>query len=117
MAYGMVAPDPALYRKPMLPNPVKYGVVKAATIQLCKYLAMQYDRQKVRCNAISPGPFPNPAVQTENPEFIDRIGKKTMLGRVGQAREVAGAVAFILAPAAGYITGQNLVVDGGWTSW
>ncbi|MDN3689363.1 SDR family oxidoreductase [Cyclobacterium jeungdonense] len=115
--YGLVAPDPDLYKEPMLPNPVEYGVNKAATIHLCKYLAMQYGRNKLRCNAISPGPFPSPAVQAENPEFIERLGKKTMLGRVGQAQEVAGAVAFLLSPASGYITGQNLVVDGGWTSW
>jgi NAD(P)-dependent dehydrogenase (short-subunit alcohol dehydrogenase family) len=115
--YGTVAPDPHIYEAPMNPNPIEYGVGKAGIIQMTKYFAMHYGPKGVRCNCISPGPFPNTSVKESNPEFVQRLGKKTFLGRVGEANEVAGAVCFLLSPAASYITGHNLVVDGGWTSW
>jgi NAD(P)-dependent dehydrogenase (short-subunit alcohol dehydrogenase family) len=115
--YGMLAPDQHMYQAPMAPNPIEYGVGKAGIIQMAKYLAMHYGPKNIRCNSISPGPFPNSETQKEYPEFINRLKKKTFLGRVGAAREVAGAVGFLLSDAASYITGHNLVVDGGWTAW
>jgi NAD(P)-dependent dehydrogenase (short-subunit alcohol dehydrogenase family) len=71
----------------------------------------------VRCNSISPGPFPNPTLQRDKPEFIERLAQKVPLRRVGQADEISGSVTFLLSEAASFITGQNLAVDGGWTSW
>ncbi len=115
--YGTVSPDPRMYAEPMNPNPIEYGVGKAGIQQMARYLAVHWGLQGVRCNSISPGPFPNPAFQQEKPEFIDRLAQKVPLGRVGQAPEIAGAVTFLLSDAASYITGQNLAVDGGWTVW
>lgn len=115
--YGMVSPDPAVYEAPMNPNPIEYGVGKAGIVQLTKYFAMQYGRQHVRCNCLSPGPFPNPEVQDSHPEFVQRLADKTLLKRVGKAHEVAGAVCFLLSSASSFMTGHNLVVDGGWTTW
>jgi NAD(P)-dependent dehydrogenase (short-subunit alcohol dehydrogenase family) len=115
--YGMTAPDPSIYEEPMIPNPIEYGVGKAGIVQMTKYFAMHYGPKGVRCNCVSPGPFPNKTVQGSHPDFVDRLAKKTMLGRVGDANEVAGVVSFLLSPAASYITGHNLVVDGGWTCW
>ena len=115
--YGTVSPDPHIYEAPMNPNPVEYGVGKAGIQQLTRYLAVHYGTRGVRCNAISPGPFPNPKIQSEQPDFIGRLSQKVPLGRVGQAPEIAGAVAFLLSDAATFITGQNLAVDGGWTIW
>lgn len=115
--YGSVSPDPRLYEAPMNPNPVEYGVGKAGIQQLARYLAVHYGPRGLRCNAISPGPFPNPAVQATQPAFIDRLAQKVPLGRVGQSSEIAGAVVFLLSDAASFITGQNLAVDGGWTIW
>lgn len=115
--YGMVSPNEDVYEAPMNKNPLEYGVGKAGIIQMTKYLAVHWAKDKVRCNCISPGPFPNPAVQKSHPEFIARLAKKSPTGRVGKAEEIAGPVAFLLSEAAGYITGHNLVVDGGWTSW
>ena len=115
--YGTVSPDPSIYEAPMNPNPVEYGVGKAGIQQLTRYLAVHYGPRGIRCNAISPGPFPNPTIQANQPAFIDHLSKKVPLGRVGQSPEIAGAVAFLLSDASTFITGQNLAVDGGWTVW
>lgn len=115
--YGTVSPDPSIYEPPMNTNPVEYGVGKAGIQQMARYLAVHYGRQAVRVNSISPGPFPNPVLQRDNPAFIQRLSKKVPLGRVGQASEIAGSVAFLLSDAATFITGHNLAVDGGWTAW
>jgi len=115
--YGTVSPDMRVYESPMTPNPIEYGVGKAGVQQMARYLAVHYGKSGVRCNTVSPGPFSNPNIQRDLPDFIDRISQKMPLGRIGQATEIAGAVAFLLSDAASYITGQNLAVDGGWTSW
>lgn len=115
--YGTVSPDPRVYEAPMNPNPIEYGVGKAGIQQMARYLAVHWGSQGVRCNSLSPGPFPNPVLQAEKPGFVQRLAHKVPLGRVGQAPEIAGAVTFLLSDAASYITGQNLAVDGGWTAW
>ena len=115
--YGSVSPNPEIYKLPMNPNPIEYGVTKAGIIQMTRYLGVHWGRQNVRCNCISPGPFPNPKTQQSFPDFIERLSEKTPLGRVGKQEEIAGTVAFLLSDAASYITGQNIFVDGGWTSW
>ncbi len=115
--YGLVSPDPDIYKAPMNKNPIEYGVGKAGIIQMTKYLAVHWGRQHVRCNCIAPGPFPNPSVQRNHPEFVNRLAQKTPLGRIGQSPEIAGAVAFLLSDATTYMTGQTIQVDGGWTSW
>lgn len=115
--YGSVSPNPDLYELPMVKNPIEYGVGKAGIIQMTRYLAVHWGKQNVRCNSISPGPFPNQNVQKEYPEFVKRLAKKSPMGRIGMPNEVASVVAFLLSGASSYITGQNLHVDGGWTIW
>ncbi|HPA18473.1 MAG TPA: SDR family oxidoreductase [Verrucomicrobiae bacterium] len=115
--YGSVSPDPSAYESPMNPNPIEYGVDKAGIQQMARYLAVHFGKDGVRCNSISPGPFPNPEVRRLHPEFVARLAKKVPLGRVGCSGEIAGAVAFLLSDAASYINGVNLPVDGGWTAW
>lgn len=115
--YGMVSPNDEVYEAPMNKNPLEYGVGKAGVIQMTKYLAVHWAKQQLRVNCISPGPFPNPAVQQSHPDFIARLARKSPMGRIGIANEIAGPVAFLLSDISSYITGHNLVVDGGWTSW
>ena len=115
--YGSVSPDPKVYEAPMNVNPVKYGVGKAGIIQLTRYLAIHYGKDNIRCNCISPGPFPNPSVKKEHPEFVAKLANKVPLGRVGNPEEIASAAVFLVSKGGSFITGQNLFVDGGWTSW
>lgn len=115
--YGMIAPYPDVYKEPMNKNPIEYGVGKAGIIQMTRYMAVHWGKQNVRCNCISPGPFPNTNIQKENPDFIQRLSDKSPMGRIGQSIEIAGAAAFLLSDAASYITGHNLIIDGGWTCW
>lgn len=117
--YGLGTPHPEDYRvgDGLSVNPVDYGASKAAVLQLGRYFAMHYGRRGIRANCIAPGPFPNNNVQTAHPDFISNLSRRTMLGRIGQAQEVAGAVLFLLHPASSFITGQCLSVDGGWTAW
>ncbi len=115
--YGSVSPDPRVYEAPMNVNPIEYGVGKAGIVQMTRYIAVHWAGKGIRCNCISPGPFPNPSVQKNHPEFVERLKQKVPMGRIGKPEEVGGTVVFLLTEAAGYITGQNIFVDGGWTTW
>lgn len=115
--YGLVSPDPKIYFAPMAPNPIDYGASKAALIQMCRYLSVHYGPRGVRFNCIAPGPFPNPKIQAELPQFIAQLNAKTALGRIGHRDEVVGPALFLLSDGASYVTGHTLVVDGGWTVW
>jgi NAD(P)-dependent dehydrogenase (short-subunit alcohol dehydrogenase family) len=115
--YGVVAPDPRIYAAPLAPNPIDYGASKAALLQLARYLAVHYGPRGVRFNCITPGPFPNPAIQQAHPAFIAELAKKTALNRVGTNHEIVGPTLFLLSDSASFVTGHSLVVDGGWTAW
>lgn len=114
--YGMVAPDPRIYHPPMVPNPVDYGAAKAALLQLSRYLAVYYGPSGIRFNCITPGPFPKPHGQGGDASFVERLGAKTALNRIGRNTEIAGPTLFLLSDSASYVTGHSLVVDGGWTA-
>jgi NAD(P)-dependent dehydrogenase (short-subunit alcohol dehydrogenase family) len=115
--YGLVAPDPRIYRQPMVTNPIDYGAAKAATLQLTRYLAVHYGPSGLRFNAVTPGPFPNPQVQSADAQFISELDQKTALRRIGHNHEIVGPTLFLLTDSASYVTGHSLVVDGGWTIW
>ena len=115
--YGVVAPDPRIYRWEAKPNPIDYGASKAAILGLSRYFAVHYGPSGIRFNCITPGAFPNPDIQKRQPEFVQQLNQKAPLGRIGQNREIVGPTLFLLTDSASYVTGHNLVVDGGWTVW
>jgi NAD(P)-dependent dehydrogenase (short-subunit alcohol dehydrogenase family) len=115
--YGVVSPDPRMYPPNVVPNPIDYGAAKAGVQQLVRYLAVALAPDGVRVNAIIPGPFPYPWSQQKDEEFMARLRSKVPLGRVGDAPEIAGAAVFLCSDASSYVTGTQVVVDGGWTAW
>jgi gluconate 5-dehydrogenase len=114
--YGIVSPNPSVYENTNFYNPANYGAGKAGIIQFTKYTACILAKEGIRVNSISPGPFPNEEVQ-KNKMFISRLSDKVPLGRIGQPKELKGSVIFLASNASSYITGTNLIVDGGWTAW
>ena len=113
--YGVVAPDHSIYGDTGANSPVTYGAGKAGVVQLTKYSASYLAKDGVRVNAITPGPFPQ--VERTDPTFLGLLQKKTMLGRTGDANELAGALILLSSDASSFMTGANIIVDGGWTAW
>lgn len=114
--YGVVSPDPKIYGSSGQNNPPNYGAGKAGVLQLTRYCAAHLADKKIRVNSVTPGPFPNLNKPIPK-DFLDNLSNKTMLGRVGRPKEIVGAIVFLSSDASSYMTGANIVVDGGWTAW
>jgi gluconate 5-dehydrogenase len=114
--YALVSPKPYIYEgMPEFGNPPVYGAIKAGINQFTRYAAVHLAPSKIRVNSISPGAFPS---QTDNNKnFISRLEKEIPLGRIGIPQELVGGLIFLLSNSSNYITGTNLVIDGGWTAW
>jgi NAD(P)-dependent dehydrogenase (short-subunit alcohol dehydrogenase family) len=110
--YGVVSNDPGLYEGTDMKQPPNYTFVKAGMINFTRYLACYYGKQGVRANCISPGGFFN----NQPKPFLERYEKRVPVGRMLNDEDVKGAVVFLASDASAYVTGHNLMVDGGWTS-
>jgi gluconate 5-dehydrogenase len=118
--YGVVSPDFRMYEGDdceKYTNPPHYGAAKAGIIQLTKYFAVYLGRDNIQVNAITPGPFPKESIQVENKEFIKRLCSKNPLNKIGKPEDLKGVSVLLASNASDFITGQNLIVDGGWTIW
>jgi len=126
--YGIVGNDQHIYEGSNLPelylgdtsetkqvyaHPV-YAAAKGAVISLTRFLAAYWGDNNIRVNCISPGGLAHPG---ENEEFLKRYSARVPLGRKGGLDDVSGAVVYLASDASNYVTGHNLVVDGGWTAW
>ena len=114
--YGVVSPDLRIYGDNPQKQPPNYGAGKAGVAQLTRYCACALAEYNIRVNSVTPGPFPNPANQTDE-EFNAKLASKTMLGRFGKSYEIAGAILLLASDASSFMTGSNITVDGGWTAW
>ena len=113
--YGVVAPDMAMYATEEGRNPPFYGAVKAALLQLTRYAAAEFGPEGIRVNAITPGPFPATAAQAD-PAFVQSLKDHTLTGTIGQPEDICTALLFLASPRSRFVTGSNVVVDGGWTA-
>jgi NAD(P)-dependent dehydrogenase (short-subunit alcohol dehydrogenase family) len=111
--YGVVASDFSVYEKTDgMTSPAAYSAIKSGLINFSRYLASYYGKNGIRVNCVSPGGIKD----NQNTTFIENYSKKVPLKRLGRPSEISPAVSFLLSDEASYITGQNLIVDGGWTS-
>jgi NAD(P)-dependent dehydrogenase (short-subunit alcohol dehydrogenase family) len=110
--YGIVGPDPRLYEGTAMGNPAAYAASKGGLVQLTRWLATTL-APEIRVNAVTPG-----GIQRDQPAaFVERYAARTPLGRMATEDDIIGAVTWLASDLAAYVTGHNLVVDGGWTAW
>jgi NAD(P)-dependent dehydrogenase (short-subunit alcohol dehydrogenase family) len=110
--YGIVGPDFSVYENTEMTMPAAYSAIKGAIINLTRYLAARIGPDGVRVNCVSPGGILDGQPET----FVAAYCKKVPLRRLGLPSDIAPAISFLVSEEAKYITGQNLVIDGGWTS-
>ena len=111
--YGVAAPDHRIYEGQPFRSFAGYSASKAGIVGLARWLATWWATEGVRVNALSPGGVYN----GQPDEFVERYSIRTPVGRMAESDDVTGALRFLLSDASSYCTGQNLIIDGGWTAW
>jgi len=111
--YGNVAPDPTIYEKTGLNPTIAYSTTKGGIITLTKFLASYWHKHGIRVNSLSLGGVEN----NQNAEFIKKYSSKTMIGRMAKKDEFLDILLLLASDGSSYMTGSNVIVDGGWTAW
>jgi NAD(P)-dependent dehydrogenase (short-subunit alcohol dehydrogenase family) len=111
--YGIVAPDQRIYGESKQNAAAFYSATKSAVINFTRYLASYWSKSGIRVNTLSPGGV----FKNQNPDFVRKYSSKTMLGRMARKDEYVAAIIFLCSDASSYMTGSNLIIDGGWTAW
>lgn len=111
--YGNVSANKHIYGDSGINSPVAYATSKAALINLTRYIATHLGDTNIRANVLSPGGVFNNQAE----DFLQNYNQLTPLGRMAKAEEYQGAILFLMSKASSYMTGSNLIVDGGWTAW
>jgi 2-deoxy-D-gluconate 3-dehydrogenase len=112
----LVGPDQRLYEREGQPKqykPVTYTVTKAGVVGLTKYLATYFAGTNIRVNALTPGGVFN----DHDDVFVEAYSSRTVMGRMANQDEMNGGLLFLASSASSYMTGNNLIIDGGWTAW
>ncbi|MFC7135313.1 MULTISPECIES: oxidoreductase [Salinibaculum] len=109
--YGTQAPDFSIYEGTDMTSPVEYAGIKGGVINLTRYLASYLGKFGIRANALSPGGIFNDQAQ----RFVEEYKRRTPLGRMAEPEDFKGPIIFLASDASRYVTGHNLLVDGGWT--
>tara|TARA_B100000575_G_C22956772_1_gene553080 strand:+ start:77 stop:817 length:741 start_codon:yes stop_codon:yes gene_type:complete len=110
--YGVVGPDFTIYNNTKMTMPAAYSAIKGGIINFTKYLASYLGPMNIRSNSVSPGGI----FDNQNPEFVEKYSNKVPLRRMGNPDDISPVIVFLLSEDSKYITGQNILVDGGWTS-
>lgn len=110
--YGLVGPDHGLYAGTQMTNPAAYAASKGGINQVTTWLSTVL-APKIRVNTVTPGGVE----RGQKAQFLERYNKKTPLNRMATEEDIAGAIEYLLLPTSRYVTGHNLVIDGGWTAW
>lgn len=111
--YGMVGADQRIYGKSKINSSVSYAASKSGIINLTRFLAAYWQRKNIRVNSLTLGGV----LANQSKEFVKNYSTHTMIGRMANENEYNGAIIFLCSDASSYMTGSNLVIDGGWTAW
>ena len=113
--YGIQGPDQRIYGKSRLNTPPFYALTKGGMVNFTRYLAAYWNRKNIRVNTLTLGGVLEKKLQNE--DFIKKYSEKTMIGRMANKEDYDGALLFLCSDASSYMTGSNLIIDGGWSSW
>lgn len=111
--YGLNSPNPIIYGDSGINSPIAYASSKSAIVNLTKYIAVHAKSQNVRANVLTPGGVFN----NQDDEFVSNYSKLTVLNRMAEPEDYIGGFVFLLSESSSYMTGANLIIDGGWTAW
>ena len=114
--YGIKGADQRIYGKSRLNSPSPYAATKGGLVNFTKYLASYWHGKNIRVNTLTLGGVYDSKLHT-NKDFVKKYSSKTILGRMAQKSDFDGALLFLSSDASSYVTGTNLIVDGGWTAW